>query len=217
MPQSYLDIQNSALGNDFDPNVYRPLAKQSILDALGEIARKVQMPANEDTASVVTVAGTASYLLPATNIRVLTVFDAADGAELESVTQEAVDANPSQAARPSGYALYAGNIVLWPTPQTVRTLTLRFLGATGLPSLDTDIMQAATGVPEDYLHGLVEYARWRLFRQEDDFEAARFWQGEWQATLLSLKADVQRRDRSRKRQVPGMFAGGGPTPSFRLP
>jgi hypothetical protein len=78
------------------------------------------------------------------------------------------------------------------------------------------VMATVTGIPEDYLHGLVEYARHRMFRLEDDAEMSAFWKNEWQETLRKLKGDVQRRDVGRKRQVPGMWQNQ-PGPRFIAP
>jgi hypothetical protein len=203
MAQSFVDLQNQALSRDFDAATYRAEARQAILDALGEIARKVQLPANERVTTITLTPGQASYALPSANIRVLGIFR--DHEPLHYIPQLQLDDQEVVVGIPTAYALYAGSVDLWPTPARSEELTIRFLGTTGVPAGDGDLMAAVTGLPEDYLHGLVEYARFRLFRLEDDFEAASYWQAQWQATLNALRSDIQRRDRSRVSQVPGMY------------
>jgi hypothetical protein len=215
MAQSFLDLQNLALHNDFAPATYRALAAQSILDALGKIGRTTQLPANEEVATVSVLAGTSTYQLPAANVRVLEVYDA-NGSQLSNVGIDALDQHPSTAATVSGYALFAGNIIFWPTPSAPSTISLRYLGTTTGPSLDTDGMAATTGIPEDYLGALVSYARARLFEKEDDGEMAAYWDAQWEKGRAQLRADVQRRDRSRVRRIPGMWQAAS-VPRFRVP
>jgi hypothetical protein len=220
MPQSYLDLVNSALSDDFAPDKYRPEARQAILDAVGEISRNVRLPANETTSTITTVAGTSSYALPvgaAGNVRVLSLVDPQTADPLTDVEVSALDDTPATGrGRPTSFAWYGSSLTLYPTPDQAYTLTLRYLRQGAIPSNDTDQMAATTGIPEDYLHALVAYARHRLFRKEDDFEAANYWEGQYRQTVQRLKADVQRRDVGAKRRVPSMWAGD-PSPAFVRP
>jgi hypothetical protein len=47
MAQTYADIQTQVLFDDFNADKYRSTARQAILDAIGEVARQVRLPANE--------------------------------------------------------------------------------------------------------------------------------------------------------------------------
>lgn len=219
MAQSFLDLQNSALSDDFDPGKYRVEARQAILDAIGEIARSTRLPANEATGTITTAAGTQDYALPSGasgTVRVLSLVDAQTDDPLTDITRAALDDTPDARGRPTSFALYASNVSLYPTPDQAYNFTLRYLRQGATPSNDSDMVAAVTGIPEDYLHALVAYARFRLFRKEDDWEAANYWEGQYRQTLQRLKADVQRRDVGAKRRVPGMWAGE-PSPRFVRP
>jgi hypothetical protein len=67
MAQTYADLQTQALWfDDFDADKYRAAAKQAILDAIGEVARQVRLPANETSQSrSPSSPGPASYSVPA--------------------------------------------------------------------------------------------------------------------------------------------------------
>jgi hypothetical protein len=220
MAQTYLDLQNQALGSDdFDPTRYRAEARQAILDAIGEIARSTRLPANEASYTIPVSAGVSDYALPtgaSGNIRVLSVVDTQTADLLQDIPESDLDDTPASTGRPTSFSLYGSNLSLYPTPDRSYSLTLRYMRQGGVPANDNDPVSATTGIPEDYLHALVEYARHRLFRKEDDFEAANYWEGQYRQTLQRLKADVQRRDVGAKRRVPSMWQGT-PGPRFVRP
>jgi hypothetical protein len=219
MAQTYGDLQTQALSDDFNSTKYLSVAKQAILDAVGEVARQVRLPFNEATYNLPLVNGTASYTLPAgatAPVRILSVYDATNHDPLAEVEPDVLDDLAPMNGRPQIFALYNTQVTLYPTPNVTPTITVRYLKIGGAPTSDTDVMATVTGIPEDYLHGLVEYARHRMFRLEDDAEMSAFWKNEWQETLRKLKGDVQRRDVGRKRQVPGMWQNQ-PGPRFIAP
>jgi hypothetical protein len=216
MAQTYADIQTQTLFDDFDASKYRATAKQAILDAIGEVARQVRLPANETSQFLTLVSGTGSYTVP-TGVRLIEVFDSDVDSPLSEISQQWIDDQPDSRGRPAVFALYGQSLTLYPTPDSAAyPITVRYLKQGAVPVSDTDQMAAVTGIPEDYLHGLVEYARARLFRYEDDPDMSAFWLGQWQDTLRKLKGDMQRRNTGRRRQVPGMFATT-PGPRFARP
>lgn len=216
MAQTLSDLLTLTLSNDFDAGVYSTPARQGILDAVGEVARNVRLAANEATTTITTVAGTQDYNVPAGTVRVLSVFDTQTDDPLEDITRVTLDDQPDSRGRPTSYALYGGSLSLYPTPDQAYSLSLRYLRQGATPVADSDVVATVTGIPEDYLFGLVAYARARLFYLEDDAEMAAVWQGQWQQTVQKLKADVQRRDLSSVRRVPSMWAGT-PGPRFARP
>jgi hypothetical protein len=216
MAQTYADIQTQVLWDDFSQDKYRSAARQAILDAIGEVARQVRLPANETSQALTLTSGTGSYSVP-TGVRLIEVFDSDIDEPLAEVSQQWIDDQPASNGRPAVFALYGQNLTLYPTPDSAAyPITVRYLRQGNVPANDNDPMAAVTGIPEDYLHGLVEYARARLFRYEDDPDMSTFWDAQWQATLRKLKGDMQRRNTGRRRQVPGMFATT-PGPRFARP
>jgi hypothetical protein len=216
MAQTYADIQTQVLFDDFDASRYRSAAKQAILDAIGEVARQVRLPANETSQTLTLTSGTANYSVPA-GVRLTEVYDSGVDQTLSEVSEEWLDTQPDSTGRPVVFALYGSSLTLYPTPDSATyPITVRYLKQGSVPVNDNDQMAAVTGIPEDYLHGLVEYARARLFRYEDDPDMSAFWDSRWQDTLRKLKGDLQRRNTGRRRQIPGMFAAQ-PGPRFARP
>jgi hypothetical protein len=205
MAQTYLDIQNAILLNAFDSATYRNSAKQAILDALGDIARQMRLPANETTTTITTVGGTASYALPGTNVRLIDVEDTTNNSGLDEMDLDTFDDLPPSNGTPEVYSLYANNIQFWPTPNSPITITARYLRTMGLPASDGDVMATVTGLPEESLGMLVSFGRHRLFRYEDDAQMSAFWLSEYERELRRYKGAIQRRNLARVRRVPGPY------------
>jgi hypothetical protein len=211
--RTYLDLQNDALGDDFDAGKYRVSVKQWINDALQDIARVAHIPGLEATWSPDILAGEASYELPSDKIRLLSAFGD-DSRPLGEVAIEDIDTTPAGSGRPVEFAQSGGNVVFYPAPDQAYTVTFRYL--TSLAALTADIDAASLEIPDAYADMVVAFVRSRLFRKEDDVQMSQFWRSEYERDLLRLKADVQRRSRSRVRQIPGPY--GRPSyPRFQRP
>jgi hypothetical protein len=209
---TFLTVQNEALGNDFDATLYRTSVKRWINEGLGRIARRSHLPGSEFVESFSTVAGTATHNLPADDVRVLGLRTTDDQSPLAFVETAVVDEWPAARGRPSAYSAYGTVLTLYPVPDAVYTLQLRYLREPTSLSLDAD----TAGIPDSYVDALVAWARYKLFRAEDDIQAAQFWRGEFESSVAELRADLQRRNVSGVKQVPSMWAQE-PTPRFQFP
>lgn len=210
--QTFLQLQDLALGDDFDATKYRTLAKQSINDAIDDISRQAKLPLLEDTFTVTTVPGTSSYDLPFNDVRILSAFDTDTRTELREVTREWIDEHDDQAGTAFAYAQYGGQVIVYYTPNAAREITFRYRrDATNLVS-DTD--RISRSLPDAYAFALVAFTKSRLFGMEDDATMSAFWRAEYERDLARIRGDVGRRRPAR--QVPGMWASSG-RPRFRLP
>lgn len=205
MPQTFRDLQLEALGNDFDSSVYLTRTKQWLNDAMKDVARRVNVPSLEATATVSVVADTVSYPVPADMLRLLELVDVPRRYLLREVDRTTLDMAANARATPTAFALFDNQIVLWPTPDAPNTLTLRYQQNPLALAVDADVSTAT--VPDEYAHMLVCFVRARLFAAEDDFEAAAFWKAEYTEQLTRMKADVQRQSVSRIRQISGRRFG----------
>lgn len=201
MPQTYRDLQLEALGNDFDSSAYLGRVKQWLNDGLRDIARRVNVPALEATTTVTVLADTATYAVPVDMLRLLELVDLPRRRILEEVDRAALDMSLDVRGTPTSFALFDNQIVLWPTPDAAATLTLRY--QQNPLALSADSSDSTATIPDEYAHMLVCFVRARLFRAEDDFEAANFWKAEYTDLLTRMKADVQRQSVNRVRQIPG--------------
>lgn len=202
MALTFADVYNDALSDDFTGTTATTRAKQAVNDALRDIARQTRLPALEASSALSIVAGTASYALPTDFVRVIEMYDPTFHEPLTETSQEALDSYAAGSGRPLWFALYGGSIVLSPTPTAGQTVSLRYqkVGAT----LTSDA--STLPIPDEYAHMLVEYARSRLYRFDDDAEMSVFWAAEYARSLARLRGDMQLLTRS-VRRVPGPYRG----------
>lgn len=216
MARTFLDLQNEALHDDFDPNKYRARVKQWLNEARAKVSRRVDSPASRGTQLLVLVAGTASYTLPDDWIETVSLVDrtGSDNAPIDEVTTADLDTLPDATGRPYYFASDSNAIVLYPTPdQAGYELHLRYVRNTTELSGDGDELPAWM---EDYADLLVTYARSKLFRAEDDKAMSDSLRNDFELELGQMRADVQRPSRRVKRTA-GMFRAGRALPSFRRP
>lgn len=214
MGQTLNDVVNQALSNDFEPSVYKSTAQQAIRDALADLARSIDLPSLQGTWTPTVTAGSASLTLPSDDLRVLSAFDGSSHTVLTEVGQDYIDQSAPATGRPTAYAVYGSSATLYPTPDRSYPLTFRYARNVGTISDTTDL---STLIPNEYVNVLVAFARHRLFRLEDDSAMSQFWRGEYDRDKLRMKADIQRGDRNRIRQIPGPYAATRSTPRFMRP
>jgi hypothetical protein len=212
--RTFLEVQNAALGSDFDASRYREDVKRWINEALGKIAHRVTLiQPLQGTATITTATGVSTYELPADDIRVHSLGDSETATALDDVGVDAIDQSDTSQGRPAAFALYGGELLLYPTPDGVYSLELRFEREAWLLQDDGDTLP----LPDAYADLPVNYARARLFEREDDFEAAQAWQARFESELLELRSDLGRQDRTRRRQIGGMWQVPAVAPRFQRP
>jgi hypothetical protein len=215
MARTFLQLQQQALGVDFDPAAYQALVKEWINEAVHRVARRAKLRTTRKTFSPTLVAGTGAYSLPSDFVRLLSLRNTTDAADLQEVDVDDIDNMPAGSSKPSIFAQDGQQLVLYPTPDRAYALTLRYEGNLSFVN-DTDTTDTV-GFPDDYADLLVTYARSRLFRAEDDFEAAGQYMGEFNAGVAELKGDLQLLTRGRPKQVPSMFDRRPAGPRFQVP
>lgn len=205
MARTFSDLKTESLGNDFDSALYSTRAGQFLNEALARVSRQVRFGSEETLQTVSTVSGTATYSLAADNVRVRHVFNATTRNMLIPVEQHDIDDADVSSGTPLDYSLEGGVLTLYPTPNGVFSLSVRYRSALGQFSADSDTT-ATVGFPDAYADVLVSYARHKLYRVEDDPEMANYWLAEFQRQLVEMRADVQLPSEDGPRQVPSMWS-----------
>jgi hypothetical protein len=125
----------------------------------------------------------------------------------------ALGADPGATGRPFAYAQYAKKLVLYPTPDAAYPVEIRYRGRPATLVDDGDTVD----IPDAYVDALVAWVRYKLFRSEDDIQAAQYWRGEFESSVAEARADMQRRDVSKVSRVPSMWEQEARGPSFTMP
>ena len=214
--RTFQDVQTDALSNDFDPTQYGPRAQTAIDDALRDIARNVRLGTLDQTYTVPIVANTQAYALPTDFIRLWEVWNPVDGWPLDGLGMPDIDtAPPGSTGKPTGYAIFANQIYLWPAPNNpTYQVNVRYSRDPAILINPTDPVSAV--IPDEYGDLLVAFARYRMFRFEDDADMTQFWRNEYDALLQRMKSDMQRQNPARTKQIQGRY-GRRRVPRFVRP
>lgn len=216
MAQTYSSLQLEALGGpnaDFDSATYLARTQQWINDAIHEIARRAHVPALDRFTATAYPAGGAGVIptLPADFMRVHDVFNLADGVRLTEITADEITQRLVQSNFQTGVAVHFAivrntpsdtqfTLGVFPLPAAATTYAVAYqANATSLLNPSDGLDTAA--IPDEYAHMIVCFVRARLFRAEDDYEAANVWLAEFERQLVHLRADLQRQSPLKTRQI----------------
>ena len=209
---TFKELQDFALGDDF-AEARRTNVKRFINQALGRLHRALRLPTTDARAVVSTEAGTNAYALPADFVALADDEAILYGTDvLEPVDISELDQILSLEGRPRYFALSENLILLYPEPDGVYELTMRYRSVQTL-SADADVPV----IPADQHLHLAWFARAKLYLLADDPEMhgalLSTLPRELQAENLSL--DQQRVPRTR--QVPGTWSRLASGPRFHHP
>lgn len=206
------DLRTEVYNHGFAANVYASRVTGYLNEALRAASRKVDYFQDETVEAFATVAGQAAYPWPTDFAKLRYLRDADLAQTLQLAPIRVVETSPAANGRPDTYALAGSTLVLYPTPDAVYNLQLRYWQLPALMAADGD----TPSLPADYHRLLVYYALQRCYECEDDAELAQYWQGQWAAALRDMAADVKFPSTDGPRQVPSMWDGDN-TPAWRFP
>ena len=117
------------MGVDPDDGLLTPDVLVDLLDeANKELEAERDWPWRETSATITTVAGTASYAMPSNWLRTTSIREANEEPMVERTTMDLDYRNPSGVTgQPIEFAVYGSTLTLSPTPDSVRTLTHRYI------------------------------------------------------------------------------------------
>lgn len=190
------------MNKGFDPVLFGSgRVNQYINDGLALIARRVQYYAEEATYDFQTAGGTALYPWPADLARARSLRDTDRQQELMAVSLRDIDRSVTTNGWPSYYALDGAGLHLYPTPDNVYNLELRYWKL--LPALvnDTDV----PAIPADWHWLLWVYATWNCYESEDDPTMGGYWENRFKEGLAEFAADVKFPSTDEPHQAAGMW------------
>lgn len=196
-------LNQRVLDHQFSETRYSAFIDEMLNEAQRKVARKVSMRTFFDVETLATVAGTPTVALPSDYSRLYTLEYPTEDRHLTNVDIPQMDGLPNDSSGlPTTYTIDRPNVRLWPTPDAVYSLQLRYYRK---PLTMT--ASQGTEIDEDYDGVLVSYALARCFRRENDLEAAQFHMGEFDRELAEMQADLQddSQDAGQPEQVGGMW------------
>lgn len=167
--------------------------------------RRVDYYADEATQTIATSAGVATFPLPGNWARIRSLLDTDREVELDQVGLRDIDRAWVQQGTPLYYAQDGTNIHLYPTPDGVHNLQLRYWLLPAILVLDTD----TPTIPTDWHRLLSEYAIARCYWGEDDIASGQQWDQKFATTLAEFEADVRFPSTDYPTRVKSMWGDGG--------
>jgi hypothetical protein len=182
-----VDIRTEVENRGFDPTQYGSRITAFINDAQNLIARRCQYYNNEDTYAITTVTGTATYALPANFARIRELITTDVAQIVQPCGLRDIDGSTTATGRPYFYALDAANIHLYPTPDNIYPLELRYWAMPPALVDDTDV----PNLPVDWHNMLWIYSVWMCYEADDDSNMGQYWETRFEKTLAEFEADAK--------------------------
>lgn len=197
-----LALRTEVLNRGFDSTQYGTRITQYLNDAQNLVARRVNYYGDQDLYVFPTVVGVNAYNWPANLARVQDLFDPVSGISIPYTSLRAMD-NSSQTATgaPAWYTIQGSAIRLYPIPDGVYTLNMRYWQMPPALVLDADV----PSIPADWHHMLWCYATWMCFEADDDSTMGQYWQQRFNTELSMFAADQKFPDADGPTQVAGMW------------
>lgn len=150
--------------------------------------KRVQYYIDESTEDFQTTVGTVKYSLPANFAKVREVWDTTRNIALTPVGLRDIDmSNSSQQGPPAWYALDGANMHLYPQPDAVYSLELRYWLTPAVLASDTD----TPTIPQEWHRMLWEYAVAQCYWADDDAAMGGQWDQKFGTSLAEFAADVK--------------------------
>lgn len=200
-----IDMRTEVLACGFDQNLFgASRITQYLNNAYFNTVRRVSYYIDEAAQDLSTVPGTATFALPSDFAKIRSLHRTDLGRELESVELRDIDRSIITSGEPYAYAQDGVNLHLYPTPDQVYPLELRYWKIPAALSADTDVPT----IPSDYHNILIYSACAEGYRAEDDHATAQQWQALYDRGLSQLAADLKFDNSDAPSQVKGMWQSG---------
>lgn len=196
-----LAIRNETLAHGFDSIQYGARVNQYINDGYGLIADRVDYYVDDAADAFATVAQSSTYPLPADFGRMRSLFDSDRRVELQAASIRQIDRSSFTYGTPQWYAILGTNVVLYPFPDGVYNVTLRYWKTPTALVNDTD----TPTLPAEWCKLLWKYAVWQAFEADDDPSMGSYWKSQFENDLAEFAADVKFPNTDGAHQVAGMW------------
>lgn len=202
---NYLAIQDMVLSFRFSDSNYRPVVKIWINEAQRDVCLRADLSTQFTTSTITTTAGTQGYALPSNYARLgekgnlsIPTYDEILN-ELED--QDDFDDTTPSSGKPTSYIIIGATLYLYPTPDAVYSLTLRYYKLPADLVNNTDEPE----IPEQYHHLLEHYAQRKAYERESDRDMAQYHAGIYETEMAKLLGQVNYANHDHARQVPGAW------------
>lgn len=181
------NLRDEVIGHGFDQTQYGARITQYLNDAQLKIASECDFYVDEAISLFSTVVGTDTYSWPARLAEIRSIFDTTRRIELQYASLRSMDRSTASNGAPLWWAITGPNVRLYPVPDNVYPLEMRYWALPATLVNDTDI----PSLPEQWHPLLWTFACWMCFESDDDDRLGQYWEGRWNREFSAMKADLK--------------------------
>lgn len=204
---TFAQLIEEVLVFQFSQQKYEPLVKRWLNTAQRKVYLESEQRRAETSQAYSTTSGSNTLEIPSNYSRLIDFYNVSTGRSLEELDlQEFDNLPPEERGEPDQFAAEGETLRLYPIPNGVYSLALRYW------KLPADMVNP-TDEPElakRYHELLIAYPMWKAYLRENDYSAAQTWEAIWEKGLLKLRGEVQGDTFDGPQQV----EGGWPQPQF---
>jgi hypothetical protein len=196
------DIRNEVLAHGFDPIFFNSARIDNFInDGYLRICRRVNYYGSENVMDFQTVGGQALYPQPVDFARNRSLRDTSRTGELTAVFLRAIDRANALTGKPYCYALDRTSLRLYPTPDAVYPMELRYWALPKILLSDQDVPT----IPADYHRLLWYWGTKEAYASEDDPQTSQYWETQFNNGLAELAADLKHANADQSSYIESMW------------
>lgn len=187
---TFNDLTQEVLDHQFSPTQYKSYIEGKINQAQDYITAQIDVRNLLDKNTFQTAGGTASYALPANFQRLYNVYlTEASGQVLPLYAEplQEFDTQPPASGQPVRYCIEKNNLRLYPAPDGVYNVTIRYYRLPAELVNANDVPEA----PPEYWDLMVNFALWHCFERENDYTAAQYHKARFDEDLAKARGEMQ--------------------------
>lgn len=195
------ELTAEVLTHQFSEPKYKPLVERWLNQAQRRAVIESELRTQEASETYATVSEQSGYALPTDFARLIDIFNSETSQLLVPLETKQFDSIPASTGRPYFYTVFGSNLTLYPTPDAVYPLTLRYWR---LP-VDMVAESDTPEIPVQYHELLIAYAMRQAFLRENDLQMAGQWEVQWEKGILKMRGEVQHDTFDGPKQVEGTW------------
>ena len=194
------NLVSEVLAHQFNSARYSDLIIRWFNEGQKKIYRRAKLRSSLKSINIALEADEYAYTLPFDYSKIDRLINPARKYILTQIEQIDWDDLSSTSSEPEAYTVFANEIYLYPTPNKVSNLILRYYSLPSTISLSTN-----PELPDDYYYLLIEYAVMKCYEAEHDFNAAEFHRNNFDFQLLNLQSETTEDSREAPKQIKGAW------------
>jgi hypothetical protein len=198
---TFSELTNEVLSHQFSPSQYTTYIQARLNQGQAYIAAQTDFRQLQAAGAVVTAADNSIYSMSSDFLPVASDFQRvytvalreevgpslSQYVPLQEIQRSQLDLLPVSSGQPTHYCIDADDLKVWPTPDSVYVVTMRYYKKPATMVNADDEPE----IPGTYHHLLVSYALWHCYERENDYNSAMYHKGRFDEDIMKCRGEVQ--------------------------